>query len=85
VRRRTTTLVTAAVALGLWTGAAPAAGSAGPNASCVGTITSFEATQLEPGAVGTEVSALATSAPMLGAFVSDLAHAHGGSIGGCAG
>jgi hypothetical protein len=86
MKRRAALLVAAIVALGLPTGAAVGAGPpANPNASCVGTITSFEASQLPPGAVGKEVSGLATSAPGLGGLVSDLAHAHGGSIEACVG
>jgi len=54
---------------------APASPPAGAPASCVGVITSYEASQLPPGSVGGEVSGLATSAPGLaGAIVSPLAH-----------
>ena len=87
MRRRAVVLVAAVVALGSSSGAALAAGSpASANASCVATITSFEASQLQPGAVGDEVSGLATSAPgIVGGVVRDLAHAHGGTIETCAG
>jgi hypothetical protein len=86
VKRRAALFVAAVVALGASNGAALAAGSsASPNASCVATITSFEASQLQPGAVGKEVSGLATSAAEVGGLVSDLAHAHGGSIEACVG
>lgn len=86
MKRRAVALAAAAVALGLSTGAAPAAGStASPHASCVGAITSFESSQLPPGSVGKEVSVLATSAPaVVGSFVRDLAREHG-SIDACAG
>jgi hypothetical protein len=87
MKRRSAVLVAAVVALGLSSGAALAAGSpASPKASCVATITSYEASQLQPGAVGKEVSGLATSAPgVVGSLVSDLARTHGGSIEACAG
>jgi hypothetical protein len=73
------------VALGLSSGAALAAGSpASPKASCVATITSYEASQLDPGSVGAEVSGLATTAPGLGSsLVSELAKEHAGSIEAC--
>jgi len=85
VKGRAALFVAAVVALAASNGAALAAGSpASPNASCVATITSFEASQLQPGAVGKEVSGLATSAAGVGGLVSDLAHAHG-SIEACIG
>ena len=68
---------------------APAVASAGPqpaapDASCVAIITSYEATQLPPGAVGREVAGLATGAPGLGiALVSPLAGTHAGSLEAC--
>jgi hypothetical protein len=86
VKRRAALFVAAVVALGASNGAALAAGSpASSKASCVATITSFEASQLQPGAVGEEVSGLATSGPGVGGLVSVLAHAHGGSIDACVG
>ena len=69
-----------AVALGGLAGTA----SARPRepASCVGIITSAEASQLPPGSVGQEVSGLARSVPRLGeALVSPLAREHGGNCG----
>jgi hypothetical protein len=57
----------------------PGAGAAAPPASCVGTLTSFEA-HLAPGFVGDEASA---GAP-LGALASGLAKAHLGSLDNCA-
>ena len=49
-------------------------------ASCVGVITSYEASQLAPGSVGQEVSGLARSVPHLGeTLVSPLAQVRGGS------
>ena len=80
-------LVAAVVGLSLSSGTTLAVGSpASPKASCVATITSYEASQLQPGAVGREVSGLATSAPgVVGSLVSDLARTHGGSIEACAG
>jgi hypothetical protein len=46
-------------------------------ASCVAIITSYEATQLQRGFVGREVSEFATSGPGLGAYlVGPLAHQH---------
>jgi hypothetical protein len=84
VKRRAALFLAAVGALGASNGAALAAGSpASPKASCVGTITSFEASQFEAGAVGEEVSGLATSAAGVGRLVSELAHADGGSIEAC--
>lgn len=85
MKRRAAALAAAVVALGSSSGAALAAGSpASREASCVATITSYEATQLPSGAVGTEVSGLAGSAPgAVGGLVSDLARSHGGSIESC--
>jgi hypothetical protein len=61
----------------------PAGASTDPHASCVGSITSYEASQLLPGSVGAEVSGLAGSGPGLGiTMVSPLAREHG-SIGAC--
>jgi len=75
----------AVAALAVQSGAALGAGPpASPQASCVATITSYEASQLQPGSVGKEVSGLATSAPGLGReIVSGLAKAHAGSIEAC--
>lgn len=83
--KRAAAFAAAVVALGSSSGVALAAGSpANPAASCVATITSYEASQLPPGAVGTEVSGLAASAPgFLGGLVSDLARTHTGSIEAC--
>jgi hypothetical protein len=85
VKRRAAVFAAAVVVLGSSGSAALAAGSpASPTASCVATITSYEASQLPPGAVGTEVSGLATSAPgFLGGLVSSLARVHDGSIEAC--
>ena len=84
MKRLAVTITAAVLALG-----APVAAGAGPaneNASCVATLTSFEASQLPAGAVGAEVSGLATSAPgFVGEFVSGLAKEHAGSIAACAG
>jgi hypothetical protein len=50
----------------------------------VGTITSYEGSQLAPGSVGVEVSGLATSGPGFGSgLVGPLAHHHLGSIETC--
>ena len=78
-------LATAVAALAVQSGAALAAGPpASPQASCVATITSYEASQLQPGSVGKDVSGLATSAPGLGRdIVSELAKAHSGSVEAC--
>lgn len=83
--RRAVVVVAAVVALALPSGVALGAGPpASPHASCVATITSYEAAQLPPGAVGKEVSGLATSAPgIVGGIVSELAKAHAGSIDAC--
>jgi hypothetical protein len=77
MRRATITIACAALALGGLLGA-PASQAADASASCVGIITSYEASQLPPGSVGREVSELAGSASGLGpAFVSPLAREHG--------
>jgi hypothetical protein len=85
VRRHAAVVVAAVAALTVPSGSALGAGPpASPKASCVATITSYEASQLPPGSVGEEVSGLATSAPSLvGGIVSDLAKAHAGSIDAC--
>jgi hypothetical protein len=68
----------AAVAFGGPLGIAWASPPATAPASCVGVITSYEASQLPPGSVGQEVSGLTRSVPRLGAaLVSPLAHEHG--------
>ena len=84
MKGRAAVFVASIVALGVSSGPTLAAGPpASPKASCVATITSYEASRLEPGAVGTEVSGLATSAPGLGtSVVSGLAKEHG-SIEDC--
>ena len=56
---------------------------ANPRSSCVALITSYEASQLAPGAVGEEVSGLASSPGLGSALVSPLARVHLGSIGSC--
>ena len=65
-------------------GAVPALGGANAGASCVGIITSAEATQLPPGSVGQEVSGLAHAVQPLGSsLVGGLAGEHAGSIESC--
>jgi len=85
MKLRTALFVAAVAALTVPSGVALAGGPpASPQASCVATITSYEASQLQPGAVGKEVSGLATSEPgLVGGIVSDLAKAHAGSIEAC--
>ena len=85
MRRRAALIGVAVAAVAVPSGAALGAGPpVSPQASCVATITSYEASQLQPGSVGEEVSGLATSAPGLGrSLVSDLAKAHAGSIEAC--
>jgi hypothetical protein len=85
MRRLAAALTGTVAVLTLQCGVALGAGSpTSPQASCVATITSYEASQLEPGSVGKEVSGLATSAPGLGRnLVSDLAKVHAGSIEAC--
>ena len=78
MRRSVIGIVGAAVALGGLSGTASA--TAASSASCVGIITSAEATQLPPGSVGDEVSGLARSVPRLGEMlVGPLAKRHGGN------
>ena len=78
-------VVVAVVALTASNGTVLAAGPpASMKASCVGIITSYEGSQLDPRSVGAEVSGLATSAPGLGSrLVSGLAKEHAGSIEAC--
>jgi hypothetical protein len=84
MRRVLVTITTVAAMITASVGVASAAPSAGPRASCVAVITSYEASQLPPGSVGREVSGLASSGPGLGAaLVSPLAHNHLGSIESC--
>ena len=83
MKRLISTLVTVGM-LAAASGPASAAPPADPPPSCVALITSYEASQLEPGFVGHEVSGLATSGPGLGtALVSPLAHTHLGSFESC--
>lgn len=51
--------------------------------SCVAIITSYEATQLPPGAVGKEVSGLASTPGLGRRLVGPLARTHLGSIEAC--
>jgi hypothetical protein len=75
--------VTVLVLLGASGAGAAAQQPASPTSSCVALITSFEATELAPAAVGQEVSGLA-SIPGLGyRVVSPLARAHVASIEAC--
>lgn len=83
MRRRAVVVGVALVAAVLTASAQGAPPSA--NASCVATITSYEATRLPSGSVGAEVSGLATSGPGLGrTLVSGLAKEHAGSLAECA-
>jgi type IV secretory pathway TrbL component len=82
--RRVLVAITIAAAITSSAAAATAAQAAAPRASCVGTITSYEGSQLAPGSVGVEVSGLATSGPGFGSgLVGPLAHHHLGSIETC--
>jgi hypothetical protein len=82
MRRTVIGISCVAVAFGGLLGTASAASPANAPASCVGIITSAEASQLPAGSVGQEVSGLAHSVPRLGqALVSPLAHEHGGNCG----
>jgi hypothetical protein len=85
VKRIVTVISCAAIACGNLAAGASASPPATSPASCVGIITSAEASQLPPGSVGEEVSGLAQSVPRLGqALVSPLARTHLESIGQCA-
>lgn len=65
--------------------AAAPAPAAAPQGSCVAAITSFEASQLGPGAVGAEASAIAQLGPTaLAELVRALAKEHG-TLAACAG
>jgi hypothetical protein len=80
--RTVITISCAAVAFGGLLETASAGPSANAPASCVGVITSTEASQLAPGSVGQEVSGLAHGVPRVGhTLVSPLAHSHSGSCG----
>jgi hypothetical protein len=65
-------------------GTAAAQPPASPGASCVALITSYEATQLQPGSVGAEVSALAADGRLGSTLVAPLAQRHLGSLESCA-
>jgi hypothetical protein len=65
--------------------AATAQQPASAQASCVALITSYEASQLPAGSVGSEVAGLASSPGLGSALVSPLAKTHLGSIGACLG
>jgi hypothetical protein len=85
--RRIAITIAAAVALLVGSSAAATAQQpASDRASCVGLLTSYEASQLAPGSLGSEVSGLARSSPGFGsALASPLAQTHLGSIGACLG
>jgi hypothetical protein len=83
MRRIAITLTAALALIGASGAAASAQPPASPQASCVAVITSFEATQLAPGSIGSEVSGLAASPGLGSALVSPLARAHLGSIAAC--
>jgi hypothetical protein len=81
MRRTTITVACAAVTFGGPLGAS-ASHAADASASCVGVITSHEASQLPPRSVGREVSELAHAVPNLGrALVRPLAREHGPTCG----
>jgi hypothetical protein len=78
--------ITISVAVTMLVGSSAAAGAEQPanaRSSCVALITSYEASRLAPGSVGTEVSGLASSPGLGSALVSPLARTHLGSIGAC--
>jgi hypothetical protein len=84
MRRTATTIGMAIALLATSSAAAPAQQPASAEASCLGVLVSYEASQLAPGALGAETSGLARSGPGLGrALVSSLAHQHLGSIETC--
>jgi hypothetical protein len=83
VKRRLITSGFIVVILGVAATGAAAQHPASRSSSCVATITSFEATQLAPGAVGDEVSGLAGTPGLGRRLVNPLARAHLGSIEGC--
>lgn len=74
----------AAVALLAPSGVALGQGPTSPQASCIGVLASFEATQLPPGSLGEETSGIAQLGPgVLGGLVRELARHHGGSVEAC--
>ena len=78
--------ITISIAAAILVGSSAAAMAEQPanaRSSCVALITSYEASQLAPGSVGTEVSGLASSPGLGTALVSPLARTHLGSIGAC--
>jgi hypothetical protein len=85
MKRRLITIgfIVVVVVLGDSATGAAAQQPASRSSSCVATITSFEATQLAPGAVGEEVSGLAGTPGLGRRLVSPLARAHLGSIEAC--
>jgi hypothetical protein len=85
MRRALVTLATLVAALVSSATTASVAHAVSPQASCVGLITSYEASQLPAGSVGGEVRELAQSVPSLGSVqVSPLARERRGSIENCA-
>jgi len=83
--RRFAITIAAAVAMLVGSSAvATAQQPASAQASCVALITSYEASQLAAGSVGSEVSGLASTPGLGSALVSPLAKTHLGSIGACA-
>ena len=83
MKRQLITLGSTIAVLGASSTGAAAQTPASPTSSCVAVITSFEATQLAPGAVGQEVSGLARTPGLGRRLVSPLAQAHLGSIEDC--
>ncbi|HEX4671754.1 MAG TPA: hypothetical protein VH279_05780 [Solirubrobacteraceae bacterium] len=77
------TLALAATGVAALAGSASAQQPASGRASCVAVITSYEASQLPPGSVGTEVSGLASDPGLGAALVSPLARVHPGSLEAC--
>jgi hypothetical protein len=80
MKRLVVVAVVVAVAAGL---SGSASASPPPSASCAAIPTSFEATQLPPGFVGSEVSGLAGRG--FGEVIRNLARNHLGSLEECAG
>jgi hypothetical protein len=80
MRRAVVGVAIGAVAAAVLSGSAVA--SPPQSASCVATLTSYEATQLPAGSVGAENSSLA--GPGFGQVASGLAQSHLGTLGDCA-
>ena len=82
--RRAVVVALAVLAFGAAAGVANAQSPADPQASCLGLVASWEATELSPGSLGAETSGIARSEPgVVGRHVREAANVHAGSVEAC--